>query len=339
MARSRPRELSDGELGSLAFGTADSRAFRRDVLHRLHNWLDFDWYVWILTDPVTAVGIDPFAKIPDTDDASRAIRLKYMTQLNRWTTLTSVATYGGRADESALWREVQRPAGVVDVASMVFRDSYGCWGFLDLWSRRMFQAQEAALLEALTPGLTGAIRSLRGQSFRRAMPTATPDGPALILLDNQLTIVGMTAPSDAWLRLLLPTPPASEPIPAAAFNVAAQLLANEAGIDEGQALARMPRTDGSWARVSAARMQPDNRIAVSIETATVDERLDLFSRAHGLTPRENAVVKALAGGADTADVASALFLSPHTIQDHLKAVFEKTGVHRRGELLARAAGT
>jgi len=54
----------------------------------------------------------------------------------------------------------------------------------------------------------------------------------------------------------------------------------------------------------------------------------------GLTDREVEVVVQLCRGRSTRQIATALFISPHTVHDHVKAVFGKVGVRSRAELLA-----
>ncbi len=338
MSSDLPWLLAPDALEEAARGAPDSRHFRTEVLRRLRTVMDFEWHVFALTDPVTGVGIDPLARIPDVKDAARAIRLKYLTATNRWTTLDVAASLGDRAAQSALWREIQQPAGVVDVASVVLREHANCWGFLDLWSRRAFRSDEVATLRAMAPGLAQAVRISRGQSFQRPAAPPPASGPSVVLVDDSLSVVGQTADAAPWLRLLLPTPDQLTPIPAAVYNVAAQLLAREAGVDDSEPLARMPASDGSWVRVSAARVEPAHGIVVTIEPTTMDERLDLFARAYALSARERDVVLELSRGAATAEIASRLFVSPYTVQDHLKSVFEKTGVRSRRSLLARATG-
>ena len=69
--------------------------------------------------------------------------------------------------------------------------------------------------------------------------------------------------------------------------------------------------------------------------------LDLVCRAHGLSRRERELVALVIEGLDTRELAERLFISPHTVQDHLKSVFDKVGVRSRRELVsgvfARAA--
>jgi DNA-binding CsgD family transcriptional regulator len=46
-----------------------------------------------------------------------------------------------------------------------------------------------------------------------------------------------------------------------------------------------------------------------------------------LTPQEMQIALALAGGKTTRETAAALFLSPKTIEYHLRHVYDKLGIH------------
>jgi len=56
---------------------------------------------------------------------------------------------------------------------------------------------------------------------------------------------------------------------------------------------------------------------------------------HGVTEREREVAVLLAQGLSNPDIAGRLMLSPYTVQDHIKSLFEKTGVASRQEFVAR----
>ncbi len=322
----------------LALDITDLRTLRSAVLEELRRTVGFDWYAWVLTDPATTVGTDPLAEVPDLVDLPRVIRLKYLTDTNRWSALESVALLGQRAADSLLWREAQRQYGVADVASMVLRDRHGTWAFLDLWSHVPYGGDDVAVLSDIAPTLTRAIRLGQAGTFR-AVPTARQptSGPVVLLLDENLMILGQTAGSADWLSVLLPRSEGA-PIPACAYNVAAQLLASEADVDTNQAMGRVALSQGLWVTVRAARLAPDGVIAVTIEPMGPQDRLDVFSRASGLTGRERELLTALAHGADTREAAGLLCLSPHTVQDHLKAIFAKTGTSSRRSLMAVALG-
>jgi DNA-binding CsgD family transcriptional regulator len=77
---------------------------------------------------------------------------------------------------------------------------------------------------------------------------------------------------------------------------------------------------------------------VTMETSSPGERRDVFARAHALTGREGEVLARLAEGGDTRMVATQMAITELTVQDHLKAIFTKTGTSSRRQLLTRALG-
>jgi DNA-binding CsgD family transcriptional regulator len=327
------------------------RAMREALLDEIDRQIGFDAHAWLLTDPETEVGSDPLAKVPCLPDLPRLIRLKYSTEINRWTRLTAPVARlqfdtGGRPELSLMWRDLLFEYEVTDVASVVFRDRFGCWGFLDLWrigTGSTFSSHDADYLAAIAPPVTEALRRSQAQTFDASQTRRLPAGPAVLLLSPELEVKTQTAETETYLRALVPPDGDRRPIPAGAYNVGAQLLAAEAGVDAHPPRARVHLGEGAWLSLRAARMTgPDGGtgdIAVTIQAASAEERIDLFGRAHALSPRESELLARLTQGADTRQLAADLYVSENTIQDHLKSIFAKTGTRNRRALVARALGS
>lgn len=364
---------AQARIARLCGRASDGRELRHAVLAELATVVPFDWYVWPLTDPATSVGASPLADVPPALRVAlpALIRLKYLTPVNRWTTVDRPtglhAATGGDLARSLLWRAGLAAHGIVDVASVAFRDRFGCWGFLDLWragEAPVFDAaDEARLAEVLAP-VTAGIRRSQAAAFVAADPTdpagdptspasgpagaspasgpaGGPTGPVVLLLSPELEVLGQTPVAADYLRVLVPPDEGRAPVPAGAYNVAAQLIAVEAGVDDSPPTARVHLAGARWLSMRAARLAgsgADGAIAVTIEEATGDQRLDLFARCCGLSPRESQLLALLPGGHSTRELAQRLFLSEHTVQDHLKAIFAKTDTRTRPTLLSRALG-
>lgn len=329
----------------------DSRSLRLALLDELTDVLGgFDAYAWLLTDPVTEVGGSPLADVPWLEALPRQILLKYLTPLNRWTGLAEPpvaclhAVTGGHLDQSLVWRDLLVDYDVRDAASVVFRDRFGCWGFLELWrTGSSFTDAEAEALIAVNSTITSALRQCQARTFELDAAVSERTGPVVLLLSPQLTVRAQTPETEQLLRLLVPPESDRLPIPAGAYNVGAQLLAVEAGVDSHPPTARVHLSGGLWLTLRAARIggrkpERDQDIAVTIERTDPHDRLDLFTRASALTAREGELLGHLAAGADTRQVAQRMFLSEHTVQDHLKSIFAKSGAPNRRTLLARATG-
>ena len=331
----------------------DERPLRVALVEDLRNRVHFRAHVWALVDPETEVATAPLATVPDPlmVQLPGIVRRRYLTTVNRWDRMdTPVASLyqatEGDPTKSLLYREVLGPSGIGDIASIVFRDRFGIWAFLDLWrfdTDAAFTDADLAILAEDVATITDALRRCQGRSFDERSPAPDRPGPAGVFLSPELEVRGQTPETDAYLRTLLPTGVDRQPVPAGAYNVAAALLAHEAGIYPHPPVARVRLVGGLWLTFRAARVDSDlapieRDIAVTIELTSPAERRTLYARSHGLTARETQLLELLSLGADTRTLAQDLYLSEHTVQDHLKSIFEKTNTRNRRTLLSRIAG-
>ncbi|MBW3620323.1 MAG: helix-turn-helix transcriptional regulator, partial [Actinobacteria bacterium] len=103
------------------------------------------------------------------------------------------------------------------------------------------------------------------------------------------------------------------------------------------AFARVMTRAGRWIVLHGAALVTDGsrRAAVIIEPAHPARLMPLLMSAYQLTEREQDVTRLVLQGDSTTDIAASLFISPHTVQQHLKSVFAKTGVRSRRDLIGK----
>jgi DNA-binding CsgD family transcriptional regulator len=304
---------------TLCAGQLSSKELRLAVLARLRPVVRYDAYAWLLTDPVTRVGTSPLADIPGLAwaDPPELIRRRYLV--------------GDR------WAAFQVP-DVAGVATSGYDDRFGRWGWLDLWRiDQAFSAPELTFLASLVPAIIAGLRAAQARTYAE-VPDIDVPRTAVLILDPDLQPRDRTSAAARALLQLNP-PDADIPVvPAAAYNVAAALLAAEAGVRTGAAWSRVHLGGSRWVTLSAARMNERGDIAVTIEPSTPALRREVFALAHALTARERQVLDELATGADSQAIAGSLVISEHTVNDHIKAILAKAGVPSRARLLSRIAG-
>jgi DNA-binding CsgD family transcriptional regulator len=353
MEGGRPAERVRQEIIRLSHSGLDSRTFRVESVRRLRKAIPTDVSFFATADPATllftsAVRDDLLAQASPQflereflkDDPIKFTRL---ARANLPVDSLGMATEGELV-RSPRYQEILAPIGLGDELRAVLKVGSKCWGFMCLHRERSgpdFTPAEAALLARLAPHLAEGLRAalLLGDSRATSPP---PDGPGLILLADDLSLVAITPAAEGWLAEVAEGDwPSSLELPDAVYAVAARLLALERGGHTPPDL--MPRirlrtASGRWLVLHASRLRAtgaEGQVAVIFEEARTSEIAPLIVDAYGLTRREGEITQLVLRGLSTAEVSEELHITPNTVRDHFKSIFDKVGVRSRRELVGQ----
>jgi DNA-binding CsgD family transcriptional regulator len=345
VATERERDRCRVRLERLAGSSLGSESIQREAIAELQHVIGFDRWCLPLADPDTLIALGGSADHDYGPAVPHVLELEYsgddvaamdvLARRARPAGSLSAET-GGDLARSPRWDQVLRTVGIGDEAVVACRDAYGCWGWIKAYrdgGDRRFAEQDIDLLAQVAPGIGTALR--RGIMRERGGGAAVPSAPGVLVLDSDLRPVTWTAGARAWMDAM---PGASVyaafgMLPGMVYPAATRSRSGAAAV-AARALERA--VDGRWVMVEAASLEGggDGRIAVTLRAATPGETFSRLCRIYGLSQREREVVAALLAGVDTRAVTARLYISRHTVQDHLKSVFEKMGVRSRRELLA-----
>ena len=242
----------------------------------------------------------------------------------------------GRPERAPIYRDVMEPNGMAQELLVALRSSTGDhWGTGRLNRRPgdpMFDEHEIGFMIAAAPVIAEGVR--RGLLVGEANEPERDDAPALVSLAPDGSVESMSPGASTWFARFPDDDGRQDGIPTSVRAAATAALRDDA--TEG-AMARVPLADGGWAVVHGTSMGagPDATVTVIIQSAHPDRIAPLLMSIYGLTAREQEVTQHVLRGGSTNDLAKSLGLSPHTVQQHLKTIFDKTEVNSRGELIAK----
>lgn len=312
-----------------------SRVIRRAIPH--------ERFCFHTIDPATGLLTGGLARNLERGDGYPAmLRNEYIEEdVNKWEQLAALErpvgslsdATGGQLERSARYRELLRPQECAWElrASLVSRSQW--WGAIAIYrsdGESDFTAPELDFLAEVSGSLAeGFRRALVAGSI--AEQDAPGEGPGLILFDERCMLAELTDAARGLLAELRgPDDAQSEWLPVEVYAVA--LRASDGGGRMARARVRAP--SGRWLALDGVSLG-SARTAVVIQPARGPEILALMVHSHGLTERERDVTELTLAGLATSEIAKRLGISPYTVQDHLKAIFEKVGVRSRRELVAR----
>lgn len=368
MTQRVPTQRVASAVSEVCDSAANGDELLEDLSTLVQKIVPFDGATWFGTDPATLLATNP-TRIEGIEAGhcdTFWLREFHVDDANLYRDMyrsgTNAAALRLTTDDqpvrSARYREFLTPQNYGDELRALFRIGDNTWGLLGLYRDAglpAFTAADVAFIDSITTTVAAALRI---QTAGNTPWVTSPSAPGLMMFDRQHRLVSSNPEAPAWLSEIAPgsgfvsadpltpgwvTPDAiadhhASGIPASVNALIARAYAVASGHEKGPARLRLRGRNGQWLVLHASPMSfGDDRdlVAVVIEPAKSSEIAPIIVEAYALSPRERDVVRYVAQGLSGPEIAAELFLSPHTIRDYIKSVFEKVGVSSRGELVAK----
>ncbi len=352
-----PLEVLAGDIADLGRRALAREAYFSELAARLRRVVPCDAMCWHTLDPDTllltseapeeliAAGV--FTPQAAQEAGAQIVACEYMGDgLNTFAGLARRRLPVGILGEalrgrtrSARYEEVLVPAGIPFEMRAAFLTRGRAWGAVHMArreGRRDFTRAEADVLAHVAGAIADGIRTaLRFDAARRP---DDPSAPGLVVLDAGGEVRLVTEPARVLMAALRgPALQDADERPPGALLASAAYARRAAREGRPPPGAVAIPTGSGYVTVHAALPEghAGGDVALVLERAPSPQATALRLEAHGVTEREREVAALLARGLTNVAIAERLVLSPYTVQDHIRSLFEKTGVGSRQELVAR----
>lgn len=313
------------------------------IAARVRSVVPYDASSWLLTDPATllytgALSEDtpPEVCLAFMDNELTADDYAKFSQVARHprSVVTLSEATGGDPARSPRHRRLNSPLGWREELRAAFRTGETCWGVANLTrAEGDFSDAEVDFVRGISEHVAHGLRT-------GLLLDACQDGgamiesPGMVILSDDDSLESLSGEARRWLGEL-PAVDGLE-LPMVVYAVARRARACSEGGPPARARVRLP--SGRWLLVHGAQLSNtrggEQRTGVLLEPARRADLAPLVAELYELSERERQVTRLLVSGMPVDEIAQSLWISPHTVRDHTKAVFAKLGVHSRPELTA-----
>lgn len=330
-------------LTDLARSGLHTTQFTRATCETLATTIAYDFACLATTDPATGLITGTVKSHPGDPMDEQLARYEYeISDLNQFVELARRPVpvgvleldTDGHPDRSLRYRDFLLPLlSLGHELRAVFRSAGATWGAIGLYRSTGSRGFTTAEIDAIA-----AVTTMIADGIRTALivaPVTTAQlygaGPAVLVLgpDDRLRLI--TPAAEDRVDALGGTIHGALPMPLLSLAAATRAASKNAA--PAPAATRIRTPDG-WISARAAPVTSSAEVVISLDQAGPREIVPMIAAGYGLTNREQDVTRLVLIGADNATIASRLYLSPYTVQDHLKSIFTKVGVTNRRQLTA-----
>ncbi|MFB7666791.1 LuxR C-terminal-related transcriptional regulator [Kitasatospora sp. NPDC056138] len=341
-----------GEIADLSAAGLPVAELFRELTGLLRSGLGFDGGCFHGADPVTGFLTSTVSEGLDARGFEQAAYLEFWSaDSTRFVAIREsgllaqsvVRANHGRPERSVRYRDLLAELGYVDELRVNFDVQGGRWGsaaFMRERGQGPFRARDVQLM-ARAARLVGAALRDSHRPAQAGDGVGCGDGaewtaPAVVILSAGGGLVSADRQGQALLAELTGDDRFAGDVPSGLAAVAELARASAVGRRQAGAQARILTPGGRWVILHASALEgrADGQIAIVATPASPAQNLPVALMAHGLTAREQEVALGAVRGDSTRTLARRLSLSEATVQDHLKKIFDKTGVRSRRALVA-----
>lgn len=337
-----------------------------DIRDMILDAVPSDFGTFGVMDPVTGLFIDGYSfgdrpERADTYISRFYLQREYYSYLDlraRGECISHASQFtGGRLERDPVYAEWLGPEGFKHGARVCFVSGGYYWGGLCMIRGDDvpdFNEKELNLLRELVEPVGTALRTAAAWEQAHSLNATSEISPGValpdsgvLLLDHRRRVLFRTEGVQPILDDMVagdvadakgPLHRVGGGLPGVLHAVSAKL---RMAMDHGQTTNNPSvtlRGRSQWWTLTAT--VPEEGMSEEVATVLIIARshprdaAPVLFAAYGLTEREREIVQLVRLGMSTARIARHIFVSPYTVQDHLKNVFAKVGVRTRGELLA-----